>query len=142
MKGAGGDPFSSDYEAEKVIKVKEEVSLANAARHWLARDPEGAVKWIKKQPGLIEEIVKGGTWLDPDEVLGRDLRMLLRTCMNREARTELLETLIGKQSLPQILPPEEGPELTEAINELNLGETFAKLLMKRHLEKDADPFGD
>ncbi|MGC6464765.1 MAG: hypothetical protein ACON5N_04200 [Akkermansiaceae bacterium] len=142
VDGVGDDPFSDDYEAEKVIKVREEVSLANAARHWLTRDPEGAVKWIKNQPGLVGEIVKGGTWLDPDDVSRADLQMLLRTCLNRKEREELLENLVGKRALRQILPSEEGDDLEKEIDELNLDETFAKSLMKRRREEEADPFWD
>lgn len=140
--GTGGDPFSKNYDEGKPVKVKVKVSLANAARHWLARDRAGTLKWIGRHSELVPEILKGGSWLDPDEVESKDLRVLMRTCLESNDREDLIRQLIAKNSIGRLVDGENPAELRTQIKELGLGEDISENLFKHSLEHEGDPFGD
>lgn len=138
------DPFGGDERLR--VKVSGEVSLASAARHWIARDQTGAFEWIGKHPEVIPDILKGENWLDADRVSDADLRLMIANCMDDSERENFLRSRIGKEGLPQLLDPDDESTLREQISELELTEEFAKELFEEHFHKrlgnEVDPFDD
>ena len=139
---SGGDPFAESYDEGTLIKEPARISLAKAVRHWLSRDRDGAIEWLKNHQELVPEVIKGGSWLDPDDLHPKDLRFMLAKCLGDIEREKLLRSLIGKEGLENLLSRENQEELKKEIEELQLRYRFAKELFESHLRDEADPFGE
>jgi len=134
------DPFAGASQKVKSIEAVQVISLAGAVRHWLARDFEKALGWLKKRPKLMPEILKGENWLDPDNFGGSQLRKVLVECLSESERAELLGRILkdgghGDDPIDQLVPGYEKEELRAEISELKVDHKLGERIFQKRWRK-------
>ncbi|MDC0302692.1 hypothetical protein OAL23_00830 [bacterium] len=87
--------FTTGWKYPDGLRFSIPASLAPAVVHWMGRDLDGGIAWLKIRPEVLKELFSDHLHEVDGILTSKDMRRVLKECFSTKEREEILESLVA-----------------------------------------------